>query len=340
MSIGSPHPCLGAQPDFPVPSASMDVPAPAAFGDWLRHLDGYGGAEVLALHPVEGGASNVILRAPLASAPLPAVLLRLQRDRGIFEPYDVLREAAVLRRLHPSSVPVPRVVGEEADRTVLGAPFVVLEWVDAPHMGVAGPEASFSAYAAMVAHIHALDWRALGLDEVLAVPESAAAATRAELEVIGERMERFPGADAPILRRALAILRERVPGDAPVGFCQGDINVFNYLFRGGEVAAVVDWEQARLGDTRNDVAQVLALGHLKGAPFGPVRDQFFLQAYEAARGDGELADMAFFRARWLFELGVIYHGWRAFNHDLPWYTWDHLEELLELALGEVERPAS
>ncbi|MXW27261.1 MAG: hypothetical protein F4Z77_13355, partial [Dehalococcoidia bacterium] len=79
----------------------MEVP-PAAFEDWLRSLDGFGAAGVLALHPVEGGASNVILRASLADAPLPAVLLRLQRERGIFEPYDVLREAAVLRRLHPS----------------------------------------------------------------------------------------------------------------------------------------------------------------------------------------------------------------------------------------------
>ena len=314
----------------------MQGPEPAAFQSWLRTLDGYGEAEALALHPVEGGASNVILRATLANAPLPAVLLRLQRERGIFEPYDVVREAAVLRRLAPSPVPVPAVVGEERDASVLGAPFIVLEWVDAPHMGVAGPEASFGAYAAMVVRIHALDWRALGLDEVLAVPASAAAATRAELEVVAERMARFPGADAPILRRALAVLRKRVPGGAPIGFCQGDINVFNYLFRRGEVAAVVDWEQARLGDVRNDVAQVLALGHLKGAPFGPVRDQFFQQAYEAARGEGELAGMEFFRARWLFELGVIYHGWRAFNDDLPWYSWNHLQELLELALEEVE----
>ncbi len=313
------------------------APEPAAFQSWLRTLDGYGETEVLALHPVEGGASNVILRANLANAPLPAVLLRLQRERGIFEPYDVVREAAVLRRLAPSPVPVPAVVGEEPDAAVLGAPFAVLEWVDAPHMGVAGPEASFSAYAGMVVRIHALDWRALGLDEVLAVPASAAAATRAELEVIGERIERFPGADAPILRRALDALRERVPEGAPIGFCQGDINVFNYLFRRGEVAAVVDWEQARLGDVRNDVGQVLALGHLKGAPFGPVREQFFQQAYEAARGEGALTGMEFFRARWLFELGVIYHGWRAFNDDLPWYGWDHLVELLELALDEVER---
>ena len=318
----------------------MEAPAPAAFQEWLRTLDGYARVEVLALHPVEGGASNVILRAPLANAPLPAVLLRLQRERGIFEPYDVVGEAAVLRRLAPSSVPVPAVVGAEPDASVLGAPFAVLEWVDAPHMGVAGPEASFSAYAAMVARIHALDWRALGLDEVLAVPASAADATRAELDIVGERMARFPGADAPILRRALDLLSERVPEGAPIGFCQGDINVFNYLFRAGEVVAVVDWEQARLGDIRNDVAQVLALGHLKGAPFGPVRDQFFQQAYEGARAAGELADMEFFRARWLFELGVIYHGWRAFNDDLPWYSWGRLSELLELALDEVERASA
>jgi aminoglycoside phosphotransferase (APT) family kinase protein len=318
----------------------MEAPAPHALEHWLRGLDGYAAAEVLALHPVEGGASNVILRAPLANAPLPAVLLRVQRERGIFEPYDVVREAEVLRRLAPSPVPVPAVVGHESDPAVLGAPFVVLEWVDAPHMGVAGPEASFTAYAAMVARIHALDWRSLGLGEVLAVPDSAADATRAELEVVGERMERFPGADAPILRRALDVLRSHVPGGAPIGFCQGDINVFNYLFRAGEVVAVVDWEQARLGDIRSDVGQVLALGHLKGAPFGPAREQFFLQAYEAARSAAPLDDMEFFRARWLFELGVIYHGWRAFNDDLPWYAWNHLEELLELALDEVERPGA
>ena len=317
----------------------MEAPAPAAFQAWLRTLNGYAEAEVLALHPVAGGASNVILRAPLADAPLPAVLLRLQRERGIFEPYDVVREAAVLRRLAPSAVPVPGVVGEERDASVLGAPFAVLEWVDAPHMGVAGPQAGFTAYAAMVARIHALDWRGLGLDDVLAVPPTAADATRAELDVVAGRMARFPGADAPILGRAFQVLRERVPEGAPLGLCQGDINVFNYLVRAGQVVAVVDWEQARIGDVRNDIGQLLALSHLKGAPFGPARDSFFVEAYERARGAGELTGMVFFRARWLFELGVIYHGWRAFNDDRPWYSWGHLTELLELALDEVERPA-
>lgn len=316
----------------------MEVPAPVAFQEWLRRLHGFEKAAVLGLRFVEGGASNVILRISLENAPLSAVLLRLQRDRGIFEPYDVIGEAAVLRRLALSDIPVPAVIGEEPKADVLGAPFVVLEWVDAPHMGMAGPEATFSAYAEMVARIHDLDWRGLGLDEVLPVPASSVEATRLELEVIGGRMRRFPGADVPILRRALDLLLQKAPEGAPINFCQGDINVFNYLFRAGEVVAVVDWEQARLGDVRNDVGQMLALGHLKGAPFSPVRDQFFLQAYEQARTAEELNTMEFFRARWLFELGVIYHGWCAFNDDPPWYTWDHLVELLGLALDEVAHP--
>ena len=312
----------------------MIVPSREAFEAWLRTQPHFEDAAVLALEPVAGGASNVMLRAVLADAPLAAVALRLESERGIFEPYDVIREAAVLRHLAASTVPVPEVLGEEPDRAVLGAPFLVMEWVDAPHMGAAGAGASFGAYAAMVARIHALDWRALGLD-FLGVPTSAAAASRAELEVVAARMARFPGADVPLLQRALDLLRDHVPGSGRLALCQGDINVFNYLVRAGEVVAVVDWEQARIGDPRSDIAQLLALAHLKGVPFGPAGDAPFVQAYQSA-AQAELRGMEFFRARWLFELGVIYHGWLAFNESEPWYSWELLVELLERALAELE----
>ena len=311
------------------------APAPDALTAWLRGLAGYGRAEALALHPVAGGASNLTFRAPLAHAPLPAVALRLQRERGIFEPYDVPREAEVLRRLAPSPVPVPRVVGVERAASVLGAPFAVLEWIDAPHMGEPGARASFDAYAAMVARIHALDWRALGLDRVLDAP-APAPAERDWLERTAARLERFPGAaDDPLLRRALAVLRERAPVAAELALCHGDVNVFNYLVRDGEVVAVVDWEQARIGDPRADVAQLLALAHLKGAPFGPPRAHPFVRLWERARGAGETHGLAWFRARWLFELGVIHRGWVAFNDGEPWYSRALLAELLERALAEV-----
>jgi len=309
------------------------MPNPLRCEQWLRHLPTFQGATVRDIQPVEGGASNITCRLAIEGGPIPALALRIQRDEGIFAPYDVLREAEVLRRLAASPVPVPAVVGVEPDPAVLGSPFIVLEWIDAPHMGIAGAGASFAAYTAMVVCIHGLDFAVLGLD-FLGVPASPAAATHAELDRIAARMPRFACDNDPLLCRALDLLRATVPADGRLALCQGDINVFNYLFRSGQVVGVVDWEQARIGDPRSDVGQLVALSHLKGAPFVPADSAPFVVAYEAASG-ARLTGMEYFRARWLFELGVIYHGWKAFNDSGPWYTWARLTELLEASLPEL-----
>lgn len=304
-----------------------------AFQDWLRRVPGFHGAEAGDPLPAEGGASNLTYRVPLAGAPYAAVALRIQPERGIFEPYDVLREAEVVRRLAPSGVPVPAVIGTEPDPAVLGAPFAVYEWIEAPHMGEAGADASFAAFTSMVARIHRLDWHALGL-AFLGVPASPGDAIRGELALVAARMKRFPGADDPLLGRALAVLREQVPEDGRLSLCQGDINVFNYLFRHRQVAGVVDWEQARIGDPRSDIGQLIALSHLKGAPFVPPRDLPFVQAYEMATME-PLGGLEFFRAFWIFQLGVIYYGWMAYAGSEPWYPWDAIAVLLDDALAEI-----
>jgi aminoglycoside phosphotransferase (APT) family kinase protein len=309
------------------------IPAPSRFEHWLRTVPAFEQVRVRSIQPVEGGASNLTCRVSLEAAPLASLALRIQRDQGIFHPYDVLREGEVLRRLAASPVPVPGVIASEPDPAALGAPFIVLEWIDAPHMGIAGPEASFEAYTAMVARIHTLDFSSLGLD-FLGVPPSPAAATSAELDRVAARMPGFACDSDSLLCRALETLRAHIPGDGRLALCQGDINVFNYLFRAGEVVAVVDWEQARIADPRSDIGQLVALSHLKGAPFGPASSASFVRAYEAATGIA-LPGMQYFRARWLFELGVIYYGWKAFNDSDPWYAWDHLSTLLEASLSEL-----
>ena len=309
------------------------APSSAALARWLRKLPQFARAEVVAIETLDGGASNITCRVRLEHASVGDVVLRMQRDRGIFEPYDVVREGEVLRRLHGSGVPVPRLIGSEPGSLAMGAPFIVMEWVDAPHMGVAGPEASYPAFTAAVAAIHALDWRRLGLD-FLGVPANAAAGLEGELALISVRMGRFVGSREPLLTRAAARLRETLPRDGSLALCQGDINVFNYLFRAQKVVSVVDWEQARISDPRSDIGQLVALSHLKGLPFGPAGDAPFVRAYEAAVGRS-VPGMAWFRGRWLWELGVIYHGWKAFNESDPWYTWSDLVHLLDASLAEL-----
>ncbi|MEO8539129.1 MAG: phosphotransferase family protein [bacterium] len=308
------------------------VPLPAQFEAWLNRLEGFADARVVSIVPVDGGASNITCRVELLGSGPRAVCLRMERERGIFEPYDVVREGRVISALAASIVPVPRILGSEPSSRPLGAPFIVMEWVDAPHMGVA-PNPSFANFTLAVAQIHNLNWRALGL-EFLGVPESPREGILGELAAIEARMPTFGCEDDPLLKRSLEVLRQTVPDTGRLTLCQGDINIFNYLFLGEEVVAVVDWEQARISDPRGDIGQLISLSHLKGAPFGPAESQSFAHAYGIAAGKS-VTGLAYFRARWLFELGVIYHGWMRFNNSEPWYTLDHLTDLLERSLAEL-----
>ncbi len=309
------------------------IPSAGAFEQWLVGLPGFAGARVETVTPVTGGPSNITCRVTLGGGEPSAVCLRVQRERGIFEPYDVVRESAVIAALALSRIPVPRVLGVEPDAAVLGAPFIVLEWIDAPHMGEAGAEASFAEFTGMVARIHMLDWRANGL-EFLGVPANAREGVLSEVDRVASRMRAFGCEAEPLLGEAASLLRDAAPTDGDLALCQGDVNVFNYLFRRGEVVGVVDWEQARISDPRCDVGQLLALSNLKGAAFGAAKDMPFVVAYGAASGR-ELSEMEYFRARWLFELAVIYHGWLKFNGTEPWYSWESVSGLLRCALDEL-----
>ena len=58
-----------------------------------------------------------------------------------------------------------------------------------------------------------------------------------------------------------------------------------------------------------------------------------MQLYEASTGE-TLESMELFRARWLFQLGVVYHGWKAYGTE-PWFSWPQVEDLLSRSLAEL-----
>jgi hypothetical protein len=63
------------------------------------------------------------------------------------------------------------------------------------------------------------------------------------------------------------------------------------------------------------------------------RENPFVQLYEASTGE-TLESMELFRARWLFQLGVVYHGWKAYGTE-PWFSWAQVEDLLPRSLAEL-----
>jgi aminoglycoside phosphotransferase (APT) family kinase protein len=118
------------------------IPYPALVESWLRTLTAFEDARIVAVVPLTDGLSNVTCRVELADAPVGAAVLRIQPTRGIFEPYDILRESEVLKHLAGTAVPVPGVLAAESDPRFFGAPFLLLESIDGPvvHVGPArGP---------------------------------------------------------------------------------------------------------------------------------------------------------------------------------------------------------
>ena len=89
-----------------------------------------------------------------------------------------------------------------------------------------------------------------------------------------------------------------------------------------------------ISQLQDDIGQLVALSHLKGAPFGAANEAGFVRAYEAASGRS-LREMEYFRAFWLFQLGVIHEGWVAFNGSSPWYSRADLDPLLARSIEEI-----
>jgi aminoglycoside phosphotransferase (APT) family kinase protein len=311
----------------------MDTGALAErLGGWLS-TEWHEPTRVASLSRFEGGVSNLTYRVCFASGQQD-VVLRLQREQGIFQPYDVLREARVLRCLADGPVPVPRVLLEEREGSVLGAPFFLMSHVEGRHFGELAPQdvpSAFQQYLAAVVGIHEADWQTLGLGFL---EPSSGSLVGADIEAIGIRARAFGCSKQPLvarLRDSLAV----APEELPPSLCQGDINVYNYIYRDGMLAAVVDWEQAGVGDRRLDLGLIACLSMLKmGATPDPGATPI-ISPYEAATGM-KLRELAWFVTLAAYKLAVIHYGWKLHNGSEPWFSLGEIEDVADALAGRLQ----
>ncbi len=291
-------------------------------------------ARVAALRRLDGGVSNLTWRLELADGA--AVVLRAERERGIFQPYDVLREARVLRALRGTAVPVPAVLGESARSAALGAACIVIEWIDAPHMGEARMTAGLlDAYRAAVDAIHAVDWLAAGL-AFLDPPAPGVQAAERDLDAVHARAAAFGCADDPFITELAAAARGARPNSPAPRLCHGDINVYNYLVgSGGGICAVVDWEQAQLGDPLSDWGLICALSGLRGSAEAP--EQMPLVRSSLIAAGRSAGDLRYWTLHQLYKLAVIHRIWSEIGDAPPWYTWADVERVGRASLRRLSR---
>ncbi len=201
------------------------------------------GATLLRWRALEGGVSALVHALELRDAGGEArrVVVRRHPDPSRFE--LAAREHALLVALRRVGLPVPAPRLLDDSRELLPEPFFVMDFVaGSPEVSRDMLPAALEAMARFLAELHS---RPLATLELPALPAR-------EDPVAGALEHLPPDADAE-LRAALG---RRAPWSSrnAAALCHGDYWPQNILWRGGAIAAVLDWEDAAIGDPLSDLA--------------------------------------------------------------------------------------
>ena len=168
-------------------------------------------------------------------------------------------EFGVYQAVGGTGVPVPPVYWLETDAQWLERPFFVMGRVagetDPRLLMLASPElrAEMGRQAAeILARIHSLDWRSLGLD-FLGVPPSPAHCADLEIDKWEAILEKDRLEPHPILSMGLRWLRHHKPVSPKVTLVHADYRTGNFLYDQHSILGILDWEMVHLGDPMEDV---------------------------------------------------------------------------------------
>ena len=274
---------------------------------------------------VEGGGHTWVLRRPPLGLVLPTA-------------HDMAREHRVLTALRDTGLPVPRTRALCTDESVTGAPFYVMDYAE----GIVIEEEMPAGYATTqgerrrigtalmraLAALHAVDWRAVGL-EGFGRPEGYLAR---QVRRWSEQWERSKTGDVPLVSELIRRLGAALPHTSAATLVHGDYRLGNLALDPadpGRVVAIFDWEMATLGDPLADVGYTLVYwgepGDAPGsrgpgryaavtaAPGFQTRSELVAE-YSCASGR-DVTHIDFYEVLALYKLAVISEGayarWRA-----------------------------
>jgi aminoglycoside phosphotransferase (APT) family kinase protein len=290
----------------------------ASLDHWLLgRLPGYIGG--LQLEAFPGGSSNPTYALAAGGR---EYVLRKRPDGALSRSaHQVDREFRVMKALQDSGVPVPRVDLFCEDESVLGQVFYVMQRVAGrvytdpmmPGCTEAHRAAAWDDMNAVLARLHAVDFRAVGLADY-GRPSN----------YVGRQLDRWLAQyrdartdDIPEMEQLGAWLLEHVPREARATLVHGDYRLGNLILDPVQpkVAAVLDWEMSTLGDPLCDLAYNCLCWHLHERPIGfqgadadalgIPREPDYVEAYRRRAGLAEIAHWTFYVAFSIFKIAAI-----------------------------------
>ncbi|MBD8605456.1 phosphotransferase family protein [Aeromicrobium sp. CFBP 8757] len=248
---------------------------PQALAAYLR-ARGVDLAGPLSVALVGGGKSNITCR--VSDGRSRWILRRPPLGDVTAGAHDVGREFTVMTGLARSAVPVPPMIVECADATVLGAPFYLMEEVtgrvirdldDVRDLTEPQRRALGTDLVRVLADLHDVDAGSVGLGD-LGRPEG----------YLGRQVDRWVRQMDDVRRRPLShvrelgtVLRSSMPRTSEATIVHGDYRLDNVIVDPSaptRVAAVLDWEMATLGDPLADLATLLMFWDSPDRPFNPI----------------------------------------------------------------------
>lgn len=197
-------------------------------------------ARLRAVARLKGGVSADVFRLDLAMTDgvERSIVLRAMGKSGL----ESTQEYALLSALRAAGLPIPRPICVDDSRRHIDAPYILMDFVDgASEIPPDLSGARLEVMAGSLASIHQLP--------------------TASLPPLPLRVDPWPELPGFLPRGAeWQALRDRCAGPGPGPFVgtpvllHGDFWPQNLIWRDGRIAAILDWEDAALGDPLSDLA--------------------------------------------------------------------------------------
>ncbi|MEV6659690.1 phosphotransferase family protein [Nocardia fluminea] len=270
---------------------------------------------------ISGGRSN--LTYVISDDRSEWILRRPPLGHVLATAHDMAREYRVMSALAGTDVPVPETFALCADRDVLGAPFYLMENVAGTPYRAAAELTSLGADRTRViatgmvdslAVLHSVDPSAVRLEDF----GRPSGFLQRQIHRWKKQLDASFSRELSAALELYELLAAHQPEPSPDGIIHGDYRLDNILVgTDDQVAAVIDWEMATVGDPLTDVALLVLyqrLGELgipgvsevASAP-GYLTEDEILDRY-AARSGRDLAHFGFYLGLAAFKLAAILEG--------------------------------
>ena len=210
---------------------------------------------------IAGGHSNLTYRCEDADGNA-YVLRRPPLGHVLESAHDMSREHRIIDALKGSPVPVPANFGLCQDKSVNGADFYLMEFVDGlvlndSEVGASVPLSDRGRISEHVieilSNLHAINPDEVGLGEL----GRKEAYLERQIKRWTKQWEASKTHEIPAMEESCRMLTERMPAQIGSTIVHGDFRLGNMIVREGQVQAILDWELCTLGDPLADVGYIL-----------------------------------------------------------------------------------